>query len=566
MPRIFDNIETSLLPALAETLQLAYRADFCVGYFNLRGWKALDAGIDPWLGGPGSCCRLLVGMQRLPEEDLRALFGATPDQDPLDHSTALRLRKQLAEEFRTQLTIGIPNNADEAGLRRLAGQLRTGKLVVKLFLRHPLHAKLYLLFRHDPINPIVGYLGSSNLTLAGLSHQGELNVDVLDGDASQKLARWFEERWTDRWCVDITAELMAVIEQSWAREEPLLPYHIYIKMAYHLAQEARAGLAEFRIPPEFGHRLFDYQTAAVKIAAHHLNQRGGVLIGDVVGLGKTLMATALAKIFQDDHFTETLILCPKNLVKMWEDSVARYRLLAKVLSVTRTIQELPNLRRYRVVLIDESHNLRNREGQRYLAIRDYVRKNESQCILLSATPYNKTYADLSNQFRLFVPEDGLWHSPGPAVAGAGGDRVQPSPSVPAPVAGRLREEPSCGRLARADAAVPGAPHARFHPGQLRHAGPGDRAEIPYLRGRQPFLLPGTPAQDGPVPDRRAQPRRSIRPLLRARYRGRHQRAEPAALWSGQLRRRPPAPAAHPRRSQGLGRAVPRGQAADPVPQ
>src|SRR5208337_77833 len=70
-----------------------------------------------------------------------------------------------------------------------------------------------------------------------------------------------------------------------------------VKMAYHLAQEARAGLSEFRIPPEFGRRLFDYQVAAVKIAAHHLNKRGGVLIGDVVGLGKTLMATALAKIF-----------------------------------------------------------------------------------------------------------------------------------------------------------------------------------------------------------------------------------------------------------------------------
>jgi len=117
--------------------------------------------------------------------------------------------------------------------------------------------------------------------------------------------------------VDISAELIQVIEQSWASEKTLPPYHIYIKMAYHLAQEARAGLSEFRIPPEFGNRLFDYQVAAVKIAAHHLNKRGGVLIGDVVGLGKTLMATALAKIFQDDHFTETLILCPKNLVKMW---------------------------------------------------------------------------------------------------------------------------------------------------------------------------------------------------------------------------------------------------------
>ena len=70
----------------------------------------------------------------------------------------------------------------------------------------------------------------------------------------------------------------------------------------------------------------------MKIAAHHLNKRGGVLIGDVVGLGKTLMATALARIFEDDHGIETLIICPKNLVPMWEDYRDQYRLRAKVLS------------------------------------------------------------------------------------------------------------------------------------------------------------------------------------------------------------------------------------------
>jgi hypothetical protein len=77
-------------------------------------------------------------------------------------------------------------------------------------------------------------------------------------------------------------------------------------------------LAEFKIPAEFGNRLFEFQKAAVKIAAHHLNKRGGVLLGDVVGLGKTLMATAIARIFEDDFGTETLIRCPKNLVRMWE--------------------------------------------------------------------------------------------------------------------------------------------------------------------------------------------------------------------------------------------------------
>ena len=302
MPRIFDNIEQKLLPALKGTLEVSERADFCVGYFNMRGWKQIDSYIENWSGVDEHCCRLLIGMQKLPEEELRASLSITVSDEGMDNQTALRLKKRLAEEFRNQLASGVPTDADEAGLRRLAAQIKAGKVVVKLYLRHLLHAKLYLLFRSDRNNPITGYLGSSNLTFSGLSQQGELNVDVLDHDACEKLAKWFEDRWKDRWCLDISKELVSIIEESWARETPLSPYHIYVKMAYHLSQEARAGLAEFNIPRDFGYKLFDFQKAAVKIAAHHLNKRGGVLIGDVVGLGKTLMATTLARIFEDDYY------------------------------------------------------------------------------------------------------------------------------------------------------------------------------------------------------------------------------------------------------------------------
>jgi len=349
LPRIFDNIDHNLLPALQETLKVSERADFCVGYFNLRGWKLLDQYVERWNGGENQCCRLLVGMQRAPEEDIRTIFSLTADTSSVDSKMVVQIKSKLAEEFRQQLALGAPTNEDEAGLRRLAAQLRSGKLVVKLYLRHTLHAKLYLLHRSDYNNPISGYLGSSNLTFAGLSKQGELNIDVLDYDACRKLASWFEDRWEDRWCIDITAELADIIETSWAREKQPPPYHIYLKMAYHLSAEARVGLSEFRIPKDLQGRLFDYQVAAVKIAAQHINKRRGVMIGDVVGLGKTLMATTIARIFQDDYFLETLVICPKNLETMWQDYLARYRLLGHVLPLSRVLGALPTLRRYRLV-------------------------------------------------------------------------------------------------------------------------------------------------------------------------------------------------------------------------
>ncbi len=192
MPRIFDNIEIVLLPALRDSLKVSERADFCVGYFNLRGWKHIDQFIEPWSGGDGACCRLLVGMQPLPREQLRSLMGLA-QQGTLDQQAILRLKKQVAEEFHEQLLIGAPTNDDEAGLRRLSAQLKAKKVIVKLFLRQALHAKLYLLHRTDPNNPCVGFVGSSNLTFAGLSTQGELNVDVLDQDACIKLTKWFND-------------------------------------------------------------------------------------------------------------------------------------------------------------------------------------------------------------------------------------------------------------------------------------------------------------------------------------------------------------------------------------
>src|SRR5258708_14381956 len=224
--------------------------------------------MENWQGGEKGGCRLLSGMAERPEDELSKVLSLRGGQD-IDQATVVRLKTQVALSFREQLLIGAPSNRDQEGLRRLSEQLKAGRVVVKLFLRHKLHAKVYLLYPNTYHMAIVGYMGSSNLTLAGLQHQGELNIDVLDGDACKKLAGWFQERWEDRWCLDISTELAQIIDESWARDEMPPPYYIYLKMAYHLSQEARAGLQDFRIPAIFQNRLFEFQVAAGKIAAHH---------------------------------------------------------------------------------------------------------------------------------------------------------------------------------------------------------------------------------------------------------------------------------------------------------
>ena len=404
MPTIYDNIGINLLEGLkdAVTALNSRRTDICVGYFNLRGWRCIANEIDV-LPGQGNLppCRLIVGMHTDPSRVVREHYNKT--NYTTTNKIVVERKRYFAESLARQLTYGIPTSEDEAGLLKLAKQLREGKLAVSFFGAYPLHAKLYLAYREDRINPVIGFIGSSNLTFSGMEKQGELNVDVLDKDAAEKLANWFEERWKDGWCLDITNELASIIEGSWAGG-PLKPYEIYIKTAYELSKEAIEGSSEFKAPSVFNKVMLEFQKQAVSLAAERLNHHGGVIIGDVVGLGKTLVASAIAKTFQEDRGDTVLVICPPKLEEMWKDYLHEYNIAGETLSLGKA-HTLHNKRRYRLVIIDESHNLRNRETKRYAQIHDYLRDNDSRVILLTATPYNKQFTDIGNQLRLFVEAD-----------------------------------------------------------------------------------------------------------------------------------------------------------------
>ena len=400
MPKIYDNLEHNLANGLREALGKARRADFCVGYFNLRGWAAVCDQVQNFPSGNENFCRLIVGMPPpLDAANVRRLYGGGSEDNSTSAIIAKR-REKLVGEFAEQLTIGCPTARDEKTLRLLSKQLQDGQLRVRFFARCPLHAKLYLAHRGSG-KPIAGFAGSSNFTFSGLQGNVELNLGELDSDTTQKLAEWFDIRWQESKDADITASLLEVMENSWARKKTIPPYHIYLKTALHLSEDAERSVARFRIPNIFGEKLLTFQRDAVAMAAERLNREGGVIIGDVVGLGKTLVASAVAKIFQEDRFDNVLVICPANLVNMWKQYMREYEIFADTLSHAQVTQ-LSGMRRYKLVVIDESHNFRNRKGKRHICVRDYIRKNESRVILLTATPYNKEFADIASQLRLFL--------------------------------------------------------------------------------------------------------------------------------------------------------------------
>lgn len=420
MPDIFDNLSDSsrLGTRLKETVEADDTAslDVATGYFDLRGWSSF-AGIvgkktvtrsaaDP------AFVRVLVGMV-MPSDSVRMLSALQDVVQPpaygshiADMSKARSAKEQLVKHLRTQLMRGLPSVAERRTLQQLKEQLRAGAVEMKVFTTAPLHGKTYIL--HMPRNVYakkLAYVGSSNLTAAGFFRNLELNIDVTDGQATQRLADWFTDRWNDPFSLTITTEIIDLIEESWASETQPTPYEVYLKVCHALSEDAREGMG-YVLPTSMENLLLDYQITAVRTLARRIVRRGGTMLGDVVGLGKTLTAIATALMLEAAEDYTTLVLCPKNLEHMWEGYLEKYGLIgARVIPYSMADKKLPELKRFHLVICDESHNLRNNTTQSSEAIKDYVRRNGSKVLLLTATPYNLAFADVANQIGLYIEDD-----------------------------------------------------------------------------------------------------------------------------------------------------------------
>lgn len=414
MPTIFDNSETSTLGgSLLKTFPQHKRIDVATGYFDLRGWGTFTDLVDEKQadGASGPVARILVGMvaPSAAEAMLQDLQEQVQAPDPNAHipdfESARTRQAQLVNHLREQLMRGLSTKEGQASLRALKRQLQDGMVEIKVFTRRPLHGKAYIL--HNPGHyalPVMGYLGSSNLTAAGLYSNLELNVDVLDQDAAHKLNEWFTSHWEDHFSLPITEQIIELIEESWAAEKQPTPFEVFLKVCHSMSQDVRDGYG-YVLPPSMHELLLDYQESAVRILARRIVRRGGTMLGDVVGLGKTLTAVATAMLLQAGEDYSTLVLCPKNLEEMWQKHLDAYDIVGRVVPYSMAAKVLPELKRFQLVICDESHNLRTNTRRDYEAIREYVRGNDSKVLLLTATPYNLAFEDVANQIGLYLDED-----------------------------------------------------------------------------------------------------------------------------------------------------------------
>jgi SNF2 family DNA or RNA helicase len=283
-------------------------------------------------------------------------------------------------------------------------KLRQEKIEIRIYPRETLHAKLYLLnYKDTRHGQGMAFVGSSNISMSGFNLNTELNVAVYGDENHKYLSEWFNKRWKESERTDFTALAQKALKKSWVMNDEVTPFRIYLRVL----DEIFSSEEEREIPEtKYGEvELWDFQRDAVIDAYHRLNEYNGVFLADVPGMGKTYMGAALLAHLQEDG-KRAMVICPPKLVEQWKDVLSEFGVgTARVFSIGK-LDEIINSEKLLmrdIVLIDESHHLRNPETNRYRDME--IICEGKKVILVGATPQNLNIWDLYYQMKLFTPSE-----------------------------------------------------------------------------------------------------------------------------------------------------------------
>lgn len=422
MGSIVDNKKDNLLVTeVNKMLNTSEFSSMAVGYFYLSGFEAIREKLNKI-----KSLKLLIG-SRTNQATIEELVKGHLSPEYIDRMLRQEQRKTITQrkdlvthtqfEYANDLAFMEQNESNQIGLSALWELIRDNRIEIRVYTKGFLHSKAYIFDALEgSMVDGMAIVGSSNLSISGLANNTELNVKITNQNDYQDVKKWFSDIWEQ--AEPFSKELMDMVECSWVQKQAS-PYEVYIKTLYNLIKD-RVDIKEHLMNERGGFdftTLYPFQRDAVNMALNKLESestsQNGVFISDVVGLGKSYIALAIISWYWSQKRKSTMVICPAPLKQMWESYKEQYQLNCHILSASELFYKdgNPNYNLndesvydgYEVVIIDEAHNFRNPDTQKYKIVAPYL--NGKKVVLLTATPQNKSVWDIFHQIKLFHQSD-----------------------------------------------------------------------------------------------------------------------------------------------------------------
>jgi superfamily II DNA or RNA helicase len=305
----------------------------------------------------------------------------------------------------------------EDGIKAFLHDIVEKKIEIRAHPSRRIHAKIYI-FREEIKHPN-GYgfviTGSSNLTEPGLAGNFEFNVELRDDVDVDFAETTFEKLWVES--VLIQPQVAEELSKKTFLNDTFTPYELYIKFLTEFFGEAINYDSEDPFDLPEGFKRLTYQMEAVNDGFKKLRDHNGFFLSDVVGLGKTVIATMIAKKFYlaNGSHTNTLIITPPSIRKSWEDTVEKFRLRNIKIETNGSLHKIHNPEKYDLIIVDEAHKFRSDTAIAFDLLQKICKtpprqighvitedNRSKKVILISATPLNNRPEDLRNQIYLFM--------------------------------------------------------------------------------------------------------------------------------------------------------------------
>ncbi len=380
--------------------------DALVGYFRASGYFRIRKFIDK-----ASEVRILVGI------NIDHLIYKASQQGLLFDGNEEKSQEDFFNQIKQNIQDAEYDREVEEGMIQLIHDLATKRIKIKVHPKQNIHAKIYI-FREE-IKHQHGYgaviTGSSNLTDAGLAKNFEFNVELRENTDIDFATETFNKLWDE--AVEIGQEYIDKLKIETYLNDEFTPFQVYMKfLIEYFGKSIEFDPNSITDLPE-GFKRLSYQADAVNDGYTKMMKHGGFFLADVVGLGKTVVATLIAKkYFYSNGFptyrSRTLIITPPAVKQNWDDTINDFRLDNCKIITNGSLHKITKAEDFDLVIVDEAHKFRTDTAEMYNQLQKICKsstrnvlangsRERKRVILVSATPLNNRPEDIANLIYLF---------------------------------------------------------------------------------------------------------------------------------------------------------------------